>query len=114
MNKLKEKIDHLLWAFVWVIPIIGYLIAYWRIGSAPPIFTYITENFQFEWIKNILDNILSTAFQTEFAITGYISYLVGVEIIHVMFDIIVFIPRFAHDMIEWGTNLGKCDKWGKK
>ncbi len=107
MEKLKYKIDHLLWAFVWLIPIIGYLIAFWRTGTDVIIFTYINNNFSFTWIKNILDTVITTAFNTEFAITGYISYLVGVEIIHVMFDIIVFIPRFAHDMIDWGCNLGR-------
>ncbi len=110
MEKMKEKIDHLLWAFVWLIPVIGYIVAFWRQGSAPPIFEYISNNFAFEWIKNILDTVIETAFNTNFSITGYISYLVGVEIIHVMFDIIVFIPRFAHWVIEWATTLGRCEK----
>ena len=95
-----NKIDRLLWALIWLIPFIAYVVTYWRTGEAIPVFTYIDNHYTFDFVKNITDNIWQQAFDCSLVISGYISYLVAIEIAHCLFDAIVFIPRFAHNIIE--------------
>lgn len=103
--KLKEKIDHFLWAFMWLLPFLAFLVSWWRIGSAPPILQFIDEQFAFSFISDIFNDVWQAAFSTSLPIAGYLSYLVCVEIAHCLFDVVVFIPRFAHSLVERSESL---------
>ena len=102
--KKKIDLDTVLWGLIWLAPMFGYLVAFWRIGSAPPLFEYVDGHFSFAFIKNVLDNVWQTAFSSDLVISGYISYLVVVEVAHCLFDALVFIPRFAHALVERCTD----------
>lgn len=93
-----------------MLPIFGYLIAFWRQGSAPAIFTYINENFSFAFVRDIFNQIWQQAFGCELVLSGFLSYLVAVEIAHVLFDVVVFIPRFAHAITEKAINFAGGEK----
>ena len=99
-KNLKQKIDLYLWALIWILPVLGYVVSFWRAGNAIPIFEYINANFSFEMIRNVLDQIWLKAFDSQLVLSGYISYLIVVEVVHCVFDAIVFIPRFAHTLID--------------
>ncbi|MBE6554918.1 MAG: hypothetical protein E7663_01605 [Ruminococcaceae bacterium] len=111
MAKNKMNLDTVLWGIVWMAPLLGYVVAFWRVGSAPALFTYINENFSFDFIKSILDNVWQTAFDSELVLSGYLSYLVVVEVAHCLFDVVVFIPRFAHALVERCANFAGGKKW---
>ena len=100
MGKLKIKIDAFLWAFMWVLPIFAYFVAWYRIGSAPQLLTFISEQYSFPFIADLINDVWSTAFGAELQLAGYIFYLVCIEVIHCLFDAIVFIPRLAHTFID--------------
>ena len=103
-KNLKQKIDLWLWALIWILPVLGYVVTYWRIGNAVPIFEYIDTSFAFDFIKDMLNEIWQKAFDCKLVLAGYISYLIVVEVIHCIFDAIVFIPRFAHTVIDRFTS----------
>lgn len=103
--KLKEKIDHLLWAFVWMLPLFAFFVSWYRIGSAPQLLTFIDEQFAFPFVRDIINNVWNTAFGSALPLAGFLSYLVGVEIAHCLFDVVVFIPRFAHSLVERSESL---------
>ncbi|MBR2312471.1 MAG: hypothetical protein IKA46_04205 [Clostridia bacterium] len=103
-KNLKQKIDLWLWALIWILPVLGYVVSFWRAGNAVPIFEYINTNFSFELIRNLLDQIWLKAFDSQLVLSGYISYLIVVEVVHCVFDAIVFIPRFAHALIDKFTS----------
>ena len=44
-KNLKQKIDLWLWALIWILPVLGYVVSFWRTGNAVPIFEYINANF---------------------------------------------------------------------
>ena len=102
MKKNKINLDTILWGILCIAPLLGYVVAFWRIGSAPALFTYIDDNFSFTFIKQILDNVWQIAFESNLVLSGYFSYLVAVEVAYCLFDVVVFIPRFAHAFV------GKC------
>lgn len=103
--KLKEKIDHLLWAFVWMLPLFAFFVSWYRIGSAPQLLFFIDEQFAFPFVRDIFNNVWNTAFGSALPLAGFLSYLVGVEIAHCLFDVVVFIPRFAHSLVERSESL---------
>ena len=106
----KANLDQLLWGFLWIAPLFGYLVAFWQTGCAPALFEYINDNFTFEFIKAVIDNVWQKAFDSQLVISGYLSYLVAVEIAHVLFDVIVFIPRFAHAITDKAINFANGGK----
>ena len=83
------------------------MVSFWRAGNAVPIFEYINANFSFEMIRNMLDQIWLKAFDSQLVLSGYISYLIVVEVVHCVFDAIVFIPRFAHAVIDKFTSFAR-------
>ena len=104
---MKQKIDHILWALIWMLPIIGYFIQYISAGADIRLLSYIDTEFSFDYVKNILDGIWVKVFSCDLKISGLLSYLVVVEVAHCLFDALVFIPRFAHNVIEKGVKTGK-------
>lgn len=105
MAKLKKKIDHLLWAFIWMLPVFAFFVSWYRIGEAPAMLTFIDEQFAFRWVQDLINNVWNTAFGENLPLSGFLSYLIGVEVAHCLFDAVVFIPRFAHNLIEKGEKL---------
>ena len=100
MRGLKIKIDHYLWAFMWVLPVLAFFVSWYRIGDAPSMLTFVDEQFSFPFVRDIINEVWSKAFSAELALAGYVSYLVCVEVVHCLFDALVFIPRIAHSFID--------------
>ena len=109
MAKLKLKIDHFLWAFIWMLPVFAFFVSWYRIGSAPEILTFIDEQFAFPWVRDLINDVWQTAFGAELQLAGFLSYLIAVEVAHCLFDAVVFIPRFAHSLIEKGEKVCSRD-----
>lgn len=109
MAKLKLKIDHFLWAFIWMLPVFAFFVSWYRIGSAPEILAFIDEQFAFPWVRDLINDVWQTAFGAELQLAGFLSYLIAVEVAHCLFDAVVFIPRFAHGLIEKGEKLCSRD-----
>ena len=109
MAKLKQKIDHFLWAFMWMLPFLAFFVSWFRIGAAPQLLTFIDEQFAFPWVRDLINDVWQTAFGAELQLAGFLSYLIAVEVAHCLFDAVVFIPRFAHSLIEKGEKICSRD-----
>lgn len=96
----QKKIDRLFWFIIAVLPIFCWFVANWRNGAAESFHMYIGSEWAFSFVMNALDGAFNLAFGEAPLINGYISYLVSIEIVHCLFDAIVFIPRFAHRCID--------------
>lgn len=99
-RRLTFKLDAIFWFIVSLLPILVYFVVNYRNASAPDFFTYVSGFAPFLFIENILDVVTTTAFGAPFKLNAFLSYCVGVEILHVLFDVIVFIPRLAHKWIS--------------
>ena len=110
MAKFKAKIDLVLWALIWVLPVFAFFVSWYRIGSAPELLAFIDEQFAFGFVRDIINNVWSLAFGSTLPLAGYLSYLIAVEVAHCLFDAVVFIPRFAHAIIERGERLCSREK----
>lgn len=110
MKTLKQKIDIFLWAAIWLLPFFAYFVLFYREGGTIPVTTWIDTHFSFPFVKDIINNVWQTAFGSDLSLAGYLSYLVGVEIAHCLFDVLVFIPRFAHRLVEKAEVFGGSEK----
>lgn len=110
MRSLKNKIDAFLWAFMWMLPVIAFFVSWYRIGAAPSVISFIDEQFSFSFVKDVINNIWNKAFGADLVLAGYISYLVCVEVVHCMFDALVFIPRVAHSFIDRAVGAAGGDR----
>jgi hypothetical protein len=92
-----------------MLPVFAFFVSWYRIGSAPEILTFIDEQFAFPWVRDLINDVWQTAFGAELQLAGFLSYLIAVEVAHCLFDAVVFIPRFAHSLIEKGEKICSRD-----
>ena len=99
-TRTSYKIDKIFWFIVSVLPILVYLTINKRNPEAPGFFVFLDSFSPFTFVSDIFDEVTQAAFKTTFAINKYLAYVAGVEVFHVMFDVVVFIPRLAHKWIS--------------
>lgn len=97
------------WLLVAVLPLIAYVIMLWFNGLTGLTLASSISACGFSIAQ---DNVIYTAILSLFGSSGvfplfsspdiliYLSYFVIVELAHMAVDILLFIPRFAHKMIE--------------
>ena len=100
-NRLLRKLDAIFWFVMMCLPIIAYFFTYFQNPHSSGDFLTYVEAWRFPFIADIFESVFSTSGFGTFAIVDLISYVVGVEIIHVLFDVIVFIPRLCHKFINF-------------
>lgn len=111
MKQFREKLDRILWAVIWLLPVLAYFIQYYRSGTAVYMMQFIDEQFSFDFIKTLINSAWSKGFGGEqLKLAGYLSYLVAVEIAHCLFDVVVFIPRFAQTVCNKAMGKGEKTK----
>ena len=100
-NRFSSCLNVLFWFIIMILPILAWLFnAIGGITQTESFIEYINGFGSWTFIKNLIDNVFSTLFDGNLALSGYISYVVSVEIIHVIFDVIVFVPRLCHKWVE--------------
>lgn len=115
-TRFAYKLDKIFWFVISFFPLFSWLIYLFSFSSyaAAPLtfFAWIEQNFGF--MGQIQGSpIYSTLYQV-FSITSvdslfpvlstslmaFFTYLITVEIVHVLYDVIIFIPRIAHKWIS--------------
>lgn len=99
-RRFAYRLDMLFWFIVMLLPLIVYYVMNFRNPETTEFFVFMANFSPFSFIQDVLDSVSETAFGSTFALTSYLGYCVGVEIFHVLFDVIVFIPRLAHKWIS--------------
>lgn len=108
-KRLSDRLDIYFWWFIWLLPLIGCVITYFMgTSSTYADFAAFIFEFRFEFIADILsdlENVVTFTFPD--VLKAYASYVVSVEIMHVFVDVMVFIPRFCHHLVQpsmydWG------------
>ena len=98
-NRFGRKCDKIFWVIVLLLPVFTYFVTAYRITGAPDFLTYC-EAYRFDFVANIFESVFTMSNFGALPIANFLSYCVGVELAHVMFDVIVFIPRFSHKLIS--------------
>ena len=105
-------IDKLFWILIAVLPLIVWLIVIARIGQLTSLVDVMTSTH----LLPLMNNSIFTTLSDIFGSTGvvpliqnpdillYMSYFIGVTLIHLLVDFVLFIPRIA---MNWLDNLYK-------
>ena len=113
-TRFSYKIDKLFWFFIQIFPLMCftvYCIAGARGGDVVvPTFNSFLLKLGFNYQQgNIFYNVLAQLFGSNgvfplFVDSGgvilYLTYVLTMEVLHVCFDVLVFIPRLAHKWIS--------------
>ena len=116
-TRFSYKLDKLFWWFFSLAPLFGYLLFYFSmVPTTPPsetvsFYSYMLGYWGLGFVSsNPVVDVLFRVFGPQgvfpvFAgslagILQYLAYLCFVEIFHVLFDVMVFIPRLAHKWIS--------------
>lgn len=101
-NCFREKLDLFFWWLMWVLPFIGAILAVATSGSHDyTAFLSFVQGFTFPFISDIwtdIEGVIQMTFPDVLRI--YASYIVSVEIVHVFVDVMVFLPRLCHKMVN--------------
>lgn len=109
-ERIGVKLDAIFWWLIWLLPLIGVIVALAFGGDNTfSEFSTFIEGFSFPFVRNVISDVETTVSITFPAVlTAYASYLVSVEIVHVLVDVLVFIPRFAHKLVDVDTYTRRC------
>ena len=102
MKRFSDKLDHIFWWLIWLLPIIGGFIVLATNGAHDfSVFMSFLNNFTFDFIADILVDMFGVAsLQLPDVLLALMSYIVSVELCHVLVDVLVFIPRFCHKLVQ--------------
>lgn len=99
MSRFEKKIDGVFWFIIAILPLIIYLINFFHTGASTTNFTTFLEPFKFDFIANLLNNIFIDNYSLPIELTNYLSWFCAVEIVHILVDAVLFVPRFAHKVL---------------
>ena len=116
-NRFGYKLDKIFWFILLLMPILGYflyLFTFSPVSGSPVHFgSYMTEIFLDGYygsnnpVYNVLYNIfgISPSISSVFPVLSvgmcnFFTWAISIEVVHVCFDVLVFIPRLAHKWIS--------------
>lgn len=110
MRKIRCFWDNLFWYILYMLPIILLLIN-WCCGATSS-FSSVFTNLGLSIVN---DNIILTALIDLFGSSSqifplftsneiliYLTYFIGLMIVHIFVDVLLFIPRWCHSMFDKG------------
>ena len=115
-SRFAFKLDKIFWFVISLLPLFSWLVYLFSFSgyTASPLTFYAWLDQNFVFMGQISNSVIYSTFYQIFSITSvsslfpvlstsflaFFTYLVTVEIVHVIYDVIVFIPRLAHKWIS--------------
>lgn len=115
-SRFAFKLDKIFWFVISFFPLFSWLVYLFSFSSytASPFTFYAWLDQNFEFMGQIQNSAIYSTLYQIFSITSvtslfpvlstsliaFFTYLITVEIVHVIYDVIVFIPRLAHKWIS--------------
>lgn len=115
-TRYSYKLDKIFWFIISFFPLFSWLIYLFSFSNytASPLTFYAWLDQNFGFMGQVSSSVIYSTLYQIFSITSvsslfpalstslmaFLTYLITVEIIHVIYDVIVFIPRLAHKWIS--------------
>lgn len=115
-SRFAFKLDKIFWFVISLFPLFSWLIYLFSFSgyAASPLTFYVWLEQNFAFMGQISNSAIYSTLYQIFSITSvdslfpvfstslmaFFTYLITVEIVHVIYDVIVFIPRLAHKWIS--------------
>lgn len=98
-TRFSRKLDALMWALLALMPVFAYFVTFFHNASTVPFLDYI-QGWSFPFVEAVMVDVLDAVGFNSIPIVPLLSYMVGVEIVHLFYDFLVFIPRLTHKLME--------------
>lgn len=115
-SRFAFKLDKIFWFIISFFPLFSWLIYLFSFSSyaQSPLTFYAWLEQNFAFMGQVSQSVIYSTIYQIFSITSvtslfpilstslmaFFTYLITVEIVHVIYDVIVFIPRLAHKWIS--------------
>lgn len=112
-TRFSYKLDKVFWFLLTLFPLFGYALYLFSINGAAGSLSFYSFMQNFLQISVHIGSPVQQVFVSIFGSSGlfplfspgsglidFFSYVVSIEVLHVCFDVIVFIPRLAHKWIS--------------
>lgn len=115
-TRFSYKLDKIFWFIISFFPLFSWLLYLFSFSSytASPLTFYAWLEKNFAFLGQVSHSIIYSTLYQIFSITSvsslfpvlstslmaFFTYLITVEIVHVIYDVMVFIPRLAHKWIS--------------
>lgn len=113
-RNIKKILDNIFWYLLYALPIILICFNWFRGNTIS-----IADAFSTLGINIIIDNPIFDVLVKTFGVDGFLpvfqnnsmieflSYFILLVIVHVFVDVVLYIPRFCHKILDKGENYGK-------
>lgn len=101
-TKISKTLDAFLWFFVMILPI---AVMFYHREAGYTLTQAVNMCSPFGYAQSIFESVFSSVFGENLAISSYASYLVLVEVVHIMVDALLFVPRIARKMMDGWVGL---------
>ena len=103
--------DKLFWFLVSILPLVSFVIMLWFNGQNGITMSTVFSSCGF---GIVVDNVVVDSLMSIFGVGGlfplfatndlivYFVYFIFVNIIHIVVDVLLWIPRFAHKLLDMG------------
>lgn len=112
-TRFAYKLDKIFWFFLTLFPLLGYSLYLFSINGAVESLSFYSFMQNFAQIVVHAGNPIQQTLASIFGSSGvfplfsagsglldFFTYVASIEVLHVCFDVIVFIPRLAHEWIS--------------
>lgn len=115
-SRFAFKLDKIFWFVISFLPLFSWLVYLFSFSSytASPLTFYAWLDQNFGFMGQVHNSAIYSTLYQIFSITSvkslfpvlstslmaFFTYLVTIEIVHVVYDVIIFIPRLAHKWIS--------------
>lgn len=100
-KRLSTKLDLIFWWLVWLLPLIGAVCTIFGANVNGSVYGQFFSTFIFQFMNSLFGQVESVVgFTFPLYLKHYASYIVAVELVHVLVDIIIFVPRICHKICD--------------
>lgn len=115
---LEHNLDRIFWFIVLLLPLVAYLIINrWQLitfGELLQQYNILTTNVVYDVLSNIFGSTGELPFfdtSSTNSVLIYMSYMVTIELLHIVVDVILFLPRIAVTLLDKASEMGGSKKW---
>lgn len=107
-RNVKNLFDYVMWYMIYLLPLIILIVSIFRTGSIIPLsdcfnnlgLTLFTDNFILVSLTDLFGSAGVVPLFASADILVYLSYFICCLLLHIAVDILAFIPRFAHGLMD--------------
>ena len=102
---LSRSLDKWLWFIIRILPILCFFVSFFSVGTDISFVSFV-NTWSFTPVAELIDSLFLTYLSSACPISGFISYLILVDIIRIVYYVVSFMPLLASNFVDKMSRLG--------